>query len=408
MGMSHAAPARGAAAPRVLMVVRLFHPWVGGTERQALKLAVALRAQGVDATIATGRWFRGTARREVIDGVPVQRHHTLWEFFGIRGLRKVGGYLYIVTLLWLLWRRRATYDVIHVHGLNYHTFAAVLAGHRLGKPVIVKLANSGWASDIARMREDRQLALAHLMLPTALTCDRFVALNPAVRSELEAAGVPIDRIISLTNGVDATRPPRSRHDLHDPACVLYVGRLHPQKALDTLLRAFAHLRAQLSRPVVLRLVGEGPAHADLRALAADLGITDAVDFAGPHDDVAHQLDRADTFVLPSRVEGLSNALLEAMANGLPVVVSDIPGNRTVIEDGRNGLVAPVDDPPRLADALERLLSDVGLRERLGRAGRRTIEQTYALDTVAAQYVELYSSVTDGAQRRAAVGGRHRR
>ena len=111
------------------------------------------------------------------------RNQTLWEFFGIRGLRKFGGYLYILSLLWYLWRCRAHYDVIHVHGLNYHTFAASIAGRRLGKRTIVKLANSGPASDIVKMREDRQLALARFMLPRALQCDLFVALNEKVVAE---------------------------------------------------------------------------------------------------------------------------------------------------------------------------------------------------------------------------------
>ena len=163
--------------PRVVMVVRLYHPWVGGTERQAHKLSKQLLARGCRLEVVTGWWFRGTRQREVIDTVPVFRNQTLWEFFGIRGLRKFGGYLYILTLLWYLWRCRAHYDVIHVHGLNYHTFAASIAGRRLGKPTIVKLANSGPASDIVKMREDRQLALARFMLPRALQCDLFVALN---------------------------------------------------------------------------------------------------------------------------------------------------------------------------------------------------------------------------------------
>lgn len=405
MGMTTAPPDRGTVNDvRVLMVVRLFHPWIGGTERQAHKLAAALIDRGVETTVATGRWFRGTAPDEMLDGVPVHRHHTLWECFGIKGLRKFGGYLYIVTLLWYLWRRREHYDVIHVHGLNYHTFAAVLAGRRLGKPVVAKLANSGRASDIAKMREDRQLALSHLMLPTALDCDRFVALNPAVVSELAAAGVPRDRIVELTNGVDATRPARSSYELHDPPCVTYVGRLHPQKNLDTLLRAFAILRSRLPHPAVLRLVGEGPSDDSLRALAAELGIADVVDFAGRHEDVMAQLDLADVFVLPSRVEGMSNALLEAMTGGLPCIVSDIPGNRAVISDGSSGLLVPVDDPVCLATALERLLTDRDLRAHLGSAARATIERTYALTTVATQYLGLYAAMRQAGDAHAAVGG----
>lgn len=405
MGMSTASADPGADADlRVMMVVRLFHPWIGGTERQAHKLAAALIDRGVDTTIVTGRWFRGTARDEVLDGVPVHRNHTLWEFFGIRGLRKFGGYLYMATLLWYLWRRRDRYDVIHVHGLNYHTFAAVIAGRRLGRPVVAKLANSGRASDILKMREDRQLALAHRMLPTALTCDRFVALNPAVVSELLAAGVPRERIVTLTNGVDTGRTPRPHDALSDPAQILYVGRLHPQKGLDTLVQAFALLRARLPQPVVLRLVGEGPAEQEVRRLAYELGVADLVDLAGRREDVTPDLDGADVFVLPSRVEGLSNALLEALAAGLPAIVSDIPGNRTVVTDGRTGLMVPVDDAAALASALERLMTDDGLRRRLGTAGRLAVGQRYGFDRVAAQYVDLYASLLASRDRHATVGG----
>jgi glycosyltransferase involved in cell wall biosynthesis len=392
---------------RVLMVVRLFHPWIGGTERQAHKLARALTEQGVDVQLVTGRWFRGTARTEVLDGVPVFRNHTLWEFFGIRGLRKFGGYLYMASLMLHLWRRRATYDVIHVHGLNYHTFAAVVAGRRLGKPVVTKLANSGAASDLAKMREDRQLALARFMLPTALRSDLFVALNPDIVVELKAAGVPGNRIVELANGVE-TRPagPRDRRLLRDPACILYVGRLHPQKGLDTLLHAFARLR----QPATLRLVGDGPVRDDLASLAARLGVAKAVEFAGRREDVSAELDGADVFVLPSRVEGLSNALLEAMAAGLPVVVSDIAGNRKVVQDGRAGLVTAVDEPAALAGSLQRILEDPGLRVTLGAAARDVVEQTYGLTHIATCYATLYRSLRRAptAQEPVAAGTRRRR
>jgi glycosyltransferase involved in cell wall biosynthesis len=184
------------------MVIRLFSPWVGGTQTQALRLARALRDRGVDVRFVTGRWFRGTPREETIDGVPVFRNHTLWEGFGIRGARKFGGYLYLLTLWWHLWRRRDTYDVIHVHGLSYHTFAAVIAGGRLGKPTLTKLANSGSASDIRKMRSDQHLALSRWMLPAALRCDRFVALTETVQRELEEAGVSGARITRIPNGIE--------------------------------------------------------------------------------------------------------------------------------------------------------------------------------------------------------------
>jgi glycosyltransferase involved in cell wall biosynthesis len=383
--------------PRVVMVVRLFVPWIGGTERQALKLAQHLEKDGVDVRVVTGRWFRGTPRRETIEGIEVFRNHTLWEFFGIRGFRKLGGYLYILTLVWHLWRTRRGYDVIHVHALNYHTFAAVLAGRLARRPVIVKLANSGPASDIARMRKGQQLALSGLMLPTALRCDRFVALNRAIVDDLKACGVEADRIVRIPNGVEPARGGvKSSYDLHSPVRLLYVGRLHPQKGLDTLLRALPLLKGQ--RSVCLRLIGDGPAQKQLRALAERLGVAEDVRFLGSRTDVAPYLRRNDILILPSRAEGLSNALLEAMSVGLPVVASAIPGNLEVVEHLSNGMLFTVDDPSSLASAMTRLLEDDGLRWRVGRRARSSVEG-FSFDHVARRYRVLYEDVTG---RRSAV------
>src|SRR5690554_5758991 len=174
---------------RVQMIVRLFYPWVGGAERQAHKLARTLKQKhNVQVEIATGWWFRGTPQRETIDGIPVYRNHTLWEMFGLRGFRRFGGYLYMLSLLWHLWRRRAQYDILHVHGLNYHAAVAVLAGRWFGRKTIVKLANSGKASDIRKMYKGQQLPLSRFLLPIALKSDRFIATSRAIRQELIEVG----------------------------------------------------------------------------------------------------------------------------------------------------------------------------------------------------------------------------
>jgi glycosyltransferase involved in cell wall biosynthesis len=376
---------------RILMVVRLFYPWLGGTQRQAHRLAKELIDRGVQVRLVTGWWFRGTPQRETIDGMPVFRNHTLWEGFGVRGARTFGGYLYIFTLLWHLWRQRHSYDVIHVHGLSYHTFAASLAGRWLRKPTITKLANSGRASDIMKMRKSQHLALSRFMLPVALRCDRFVALNQAVTRELLDAGVPGERVLHIPNGIEVGTTPRlSDRELHRPARVVFIGRLHEQKGVDVLLRALAWIREW--RPEAgLRcdVVGDGPLSDELSALARDLDVVSDVRFLGYRDDVAPFLGRADAFVLPSRAEGISNALLEAMAVGLPVVASDVPGNADVVEHEVNGLLVEVDDPGSLAAALLRLVDEPALRRRLGGEARRTVNTRYSIEHVAQRYVTLY-------------------
>jgi glycosyltransferase involved in cell wall biosynthesis len=381
-------------ALRIVMVVRLFHPWIGGTERQAHRLAQHLVKQGVEVRVVTGRWFRGTPRRETIGGIEVFRNHALWEFFGIKGLRKLGGYLYILTLVWHLWRSRHGYDLIHVHSLNYHTFAAVLAGRLTRRPVIVKLANSGPASDIGRMRRGQQLALSGLMLRTALRCDRFVALNQAIVRDLIACGVDRDRIVQIPNGVDTSPDGVKRtYDLHSPVQLVFVGRLHEQKGVDTLLRSLSELgRRPHDLPISLQVVGDGPERAKLAELAARLGVSDDVTFLGSRKDAGSLLRRGDIFVLPSRAEGLSNALLEAMAVGLPVVASNIPGNEDVVDHLSNGLLFSVDDPTSLASALIRVLEDSELRVAIGQRALRTVEEQYELRRVSRRYIELYAGL----------------
>lgn len=373
------------------MIVRLFFPWVGGMERQALKLAKKLIEKGVDVEILTGWWFPGTEQREWIDGVPIFRNLTLWEMFGIRGLRRFGGYLYIFSLYWYLWRTRNDYDVLHVHGLNYHTYTAVLAGHRFGKKVLAKLANSGNASDIQKMRLEQQLPLESYMLPKALECDCFVATTPTIADDLASAGVSSNRIVLLPNGVEADDlRPKSNYALGKSIRVLYVGRLHEQKGVDVLLRGFQQLvRSDPYLNITLQLAGSGPLRESLTMLAKQLGIDSKVEFIGQTDEVYEYMQKADIFVLPSRAEGMSNALLEAMTFGLPVVVSDIPGNAHLIQQDVNGLLFENESAESLAENLSLLLGQDSLRERLGKEARRTIDTQYSLDSVADEYIKLY-------------------
>jgi glycosyltransferase involved in cell wall biosynthesis len=114
-----------------------------------------------------------------------------------------------------------------------------------------------------------------------------------------------------------------------------------------------------------------------------------VRFHGRVDDPAVHTRAADLFVLPSLSEGISNALLEAMAQGLPCIATDIPGNRDLIRDGETGLLVPTGDPGALAQRIALLAGDEGLRASLGRAARRLVEVRFDIDSVAREYAALY-------------------
>jgi glycosyltransferase involved in cell wall biosynthesis len=218
-----------------------------------------------------------------------------------------------------------------------------------------------------------------------------VALNQQVVDEMLGVGVAKGKILRIPNGVDIELDGHRRAAVLDESIVIaFVGRLHPQKRVAMLLQALKLALQQ--RPDLawqLKLAGTGPLERDLKALADELSIGRQVEFLGHVADVGALLDRSDLFVLPSASEGISNALLEAMAHGLPCIVTDIPGNNEVIQNGQNGILVKVDDAQALAGAILGLATDAELRERLGRQARRTVETKYLLASVTAQYIQLY-------------------
>jgi glycosyltransferase involved in cell wall biosynthesis len=169
----------------------------------------------------------------------------------------------------------------------------------------------------------------------------------------------------------------------DDFVVTSVARLHPQKSLDTLIKAFANLREDITNLTVL-LVGDGKKKGDLQNLAQRLDAQDIVQFLGKRDDVYNILSATDVFVLPSKKEGMSNALLEAMASGCGCIVSDIPENTELIEDGKTGLSFKQGDPQALLKVIQKLYNESTLREQFGDRARKKVEADYSLASTSQQ------------------------
>jgi glycosyltransferase involved in cell wall biosynthesis len=173
--------------------------------------------------------------------------------------------------------------------------------------------------------------------------------------------------------------------------VLFVGRLEQMKGIDTLLRAFAALRIEhISH---LRIVGGGSLCSSLEALARELGIADRVTFVGfvPVPAIYEEFAAAEIFAGLSRSEALGNVFLEAQAAGCAVVGTRVGGIPDSVTDGETGLLVPPDDPAAAREALERLINDAGLREKLSDAGREHAKK-YDWSVIAERYAEVYESV----------------
>jgi glycosyltransferase involved in cell wall biosynthesis len=383
---------------KVLVVISQFHPISGGAEKQAQLLAGKLIEKVLKVRVVTGWWRFRTARQEIIDGIQLFRNFSFWGMGGIKELRLLGILTYMVTLgVYLLYHRKE-YDLIHVHQALYPAFLSILIGKQLlNKPVIVKTASSGMTSDIRQLRGYPlgNFQLRHLIKHMEV----LVANSKAGGKEFNGIGFPRCRIEYIPNGV--VLPRDRKGDYSQMKQVITTSRLSKEKGIDILLRAWAHVMRQ-EKGLKLVVLGNGPLERELKSLSESLGVKDSVIFMGMVQNVMEYVKNADLFVLPSRTEGLSNALLEAMGCGLPCIATNVGGNIELIgEDddkgimpgqffiARNGLLVNPEDVGGISKAMLYLIRNERKREELGNQARLSIQESYSIDLIADKYIGLY-------------------
>ena len=228
---------------------------------------------------------------------------------------------------------------------------------------------------------------------------RVAAISPAVARRLRDAGVPPERIRTIWSAVDPERlqPSATRQALRarldaapDTACVLVAANLVRRKGVDVLLAAYAALASR--ECTELWIAGDGPERAALESAAARLGVGERVRFLGHRSDVPDLLEACDVFVLPSRLEGLGVAALEAMARSRPVIASAVGGLAETVVAEETGLLVPPDEAAALAGALARLLADPALARRLGAAGAARVAEHFLAEQMVTSYESLYREI----------------
>ncbi len=362
------------------------------------ELAASLRDRGSDVRILTARWRRDWPRELTHRGVHVVRlDNPALRFYGTwRYMQKVSHWLRM---------QAGTFDLLYVSMLKHDAFAALQIGKRLGVPVVLRAEGAGPTGDASWQQQanfGRRIARA------CKTADAIVAPSPAIEQELAKAGYAADRVHLIANGVrvptnivDEPERHRVRQDLRSAnetldvpkgeSLAVFTGRLHPVKGLDVLIDAWALVSKEL--PLArLWIVGEGPEESALRARIGRLNLDGRVLLAGTFDTADDLLAAANLFVLPSFEEGMSLALLEAMAAGVPVVATDIPGNRNVIQHDRHGLLVPPAKPAPLADAIVKTLSDRTRATDRARAARQRVIDEFSIDVMTDRHLTLFQKL----------------
>jgi glycosyltransferase involved in cell wall biosynthesis len=221
----------------------------------------------------------------------------------------------------------------------------------------------------------------------ARSADAVVAVGHEVASECTGLfGVPVDRVVMIPNGRDpALFHPRPDGGAPIAPMITFVGALTDGKRPDRFVEVVGALRAQ-GMACGAQLIGDGPLHGALVGMCERAG----VELLGARPDVAELLRRGDLLVFPSRPagEGLPGVLVEAGLTALPVVATDVPGVRTIVDDGRTGLVVPEDDLPALVEATGRLVRESDLRMAMGRAARQRCQDLFSIDVVVSRWRAL--------------------
>jgi glycosyltransferase involved in cell wall biosynthesis len=219
-------------------------------------------------------------------------------------------------------------------------------------------------------------------------CSHFVGVTPGIVAHMIASGVARERAHYVpTFPTIEDGPAVDRAALGTPqgaTVLLALSRLHEKKGLDVLLRALADLPG-----CVAWIAGDGPLEAELKGLAAKLGVGDRARFLGWRSDRGALLKAADICVLPSRYEPFGTVMLEAWAAGVPLVAAASQGPKDLIADGGNGLLVPIDDAPALAAAIRRIRGDAALEAHLIERGRADYQKGYTREAVTERMLSLY-------------------
>lgn len=359
----------------------------GGLERLVTDLAIEQARAGHRVAVFSLHDTRGFAATLEAAGIPVVIGHKRGgiDFGALRALRA------------LVRARRA--DIVHTHNFmpNYYAALAML-GLRRAPPLVGTCHDMGTRLDERRLRLYYEVSLwrtARVAMVGRQVHDRFVAggIVPARKADTVLNAVPPDRF--ATGG--AARG-QARHALglaNDDLVIGCVGRLVGLKNHALMIDLMPAL-LQRHPGARLVIVGGGELEPTLREQAARLGVAAQVRLTGERDQVADLLPAFDVFALPSRTEGVSIALLEACASGLAVLATRVGGNPEIIADGRTGLLVPPDDRDATLAALQRLLADAELRERLGHAARAWVKANASLDALRRRYDALYRQARGGA------------
>lgn len=399
------------------MLVTSFQPLpMGGSERQALALAIELTKLGISVRIAAiGR--NKDPEYEKIEGVEVHRFKSIFYRRFLSGLKRIGRqsikpikieydkndkenalikgkksmlsfipyFTFLIQVFFFFRKGRGKQNFVYTPIMEWTAFIGTLLGKLLGAKSIIKDSTMNGIVNLLRY------PFGKYMQKVIVDSSYFVAMTKAIRDNYVMAGISENRIFCIPNGVY-----RSTETNYNPinGKFIFVGNLYqqPAKGIDVLMKAWIKV-IESCPECMLFVIGDG-CLTQYEEYSTKLGISRNIIFLGKQFDVKNHLRESVAFILPSRREGMSNALLEAMSFGLPCIATNISGSQDLIKHNYNGLLVPVEEKDAIAEAVLYLHRNPELAGNMGREAKRTIDNGFTMEHIAAKYQRMIIRLLD--------------
>jgi L-malate glycosyltransferase len=367
-----------AALPHVLLVLDQFGKTLGGGERIVLRLAALLPQYGYRASILT---FSAHPESPGLVSPPcpifVLPLHRTYDLTALKASFDLKRFL-----------KERRIQIVQ----TFFESSDVWGG------LVVKAMSPAkliWSRRDMGILRDRKHSVAYRLMSNVP--DRVFAVSEQVRRHcIEVDGIDPSRVLTIYNGLDladwdrVTQPAKRSGE----SVIATVGNIRRVKGHDVFIRAAAAIALQFPKATfsIAGEVLEPDYFAELQALVRELNLSDRFHFAGGITNLREHLAAADIFVLPSRSEGFSNAIVEAMAASLPVIATDVGGNAEAVQDGVSGIIVPSEDVAALSVAILQLLSDPAKARQMGLEGKRLAAERFTTDAMMKQITSVYSSL----------------
>lgn len=366
---------------KILLVNSEYPPIGGGAGNASANIARRLVQTGNEVLVLTSQ-FGNLPHQELCDGVRILRSPAFRKYSDRSTAMEQSSFIVGASIKALSLIRHFKPDVtLAFFGLPSGAVAWLLK-KSYGIPYVVSLRGGdvpGFRPYDFWLYHKLAMPFLHGIWRNAST----VAANSQGLRDLAAAFDPTINISIIPNGVDLERFSITRHDWSPPR-ILSVGRVVYQKGYDLALLALAGLK---HLEWEWRIAGDGPQLPALQAMIEEHGLQERVHFLGwqTTEDLKEQYAYANLFLFPSRHEGMPNAVLEAMASGLPVVATNIAGNQELVVNGETGTLVPVEDVTALREALRSLLTQAEMRKKMGGTARPRVEHSFSWSRTVEEY-----------------------